>query len=66
MRNQCYCVRCLISTELHLSVFSAKTICSKKDVNRYFEHTLISYFVKKMSEHRYDIRISEAVLIRIR
>ena len=37
-----------------------------KDVNRYFEHTLISYFVKKMSEHRYDIRISEAVLIRIR
>ena len=58
-------MRRLISTELHLSVFSAETISSEK-MSRYFEDTLISYFVKKMSKHRCDIRISEAVLIRIR
>ena len=29
-RNQGYCVRRLISTELHLSVFSAETISSEK------------------------------------
>ena len=30
IRNQGYCVRRLISTELHLSVFSAETISSEK------------------------------------
>ena len=49
-----------LSTELHLSVFSAETTSSDKmsiDISDTLE---ILYFVKKMSEHRYDIRIWES------
>ena len=49
----------LISTELHLSVFSAETISSGK-VSIDTSDTLIFLFVKNRSEHRYDIRISES------
>ena len=49
----------MISTQLHLSVFSAETISSDK-MSIYILATLeIPYFVKQMSEYRYDIRISE-------
>ena len=52
----------LISTELHLSIFSAQTISSDKmsiDISDTLE---LLNFVKKMSEHRYQ----KSVLIRIR
>ena len=44
----------------HLSVFSAETISSDK-MSIYISDTLeLLYFVKQMSEYRYDIRISES------
>ena len=39
-----------ISTELHLSVFSAETISSDK-MSKDISDTLLLYFVKKMPEH---------------
>ena len=63
MCNQGNCVRCLISndsTELHLSVFRAETICSEKISITILDTLKLLYFVKKISEHRYAIRISES------
>ena len=57
IRNQGNWVRRLISTELHLSVFSAETISSDK---MSIDISDTHYLVKNMSEHRYDIRISES------
>ena len=54
------CVRRLISTELHLSVFSAETISSDKMSKDISDTLKLLYFVKKMSEHRYDLRILES------
>ena len=49
-----------MATELHLSVFNAETISSDL-MSIYIPDTLkLLYFVKKMTEHRYDIRISES------
>ena len=45
----------LISSGLHLSVFGPKTISSDKGQYIFWTH-----FNKKMSEHRYDIRVSES------
>ena len=49
-----------MSTELHLPVFSAETISSDKMSKDISDTLLLLYFVKKMSEHRYDIRIFES------
>ena len=48
------------STELHLSVFSVETIGSDKMSIDISDTLKLLYFVKKISEHRYDIRISES------
>ena len=53
-------MRRLISTELHLSVFSAETISSDKMSIDISDTLYLLYFVKKMSEHRYDIKTSES------
>ena len=53
-------MRRLISTELHLSVFIAETISSDK-MSIDISDTLLNS-VKKMSEHQYDIRISESCI----
>ena len=48
-----------MSSELHLSVFGTETISTDKctiDIS----DTLKLHFVKKISEHRYDIRVSES------
>ena len=49
-----------ISTELHLSVFSTETISSDKMSIDILDTLQLLYFEKQMSEHRYDIRISES------
>ena len=46
--------------ELHLSVFSAETSSSDMMSIDIFDTLQLLYFVKKMLEHRYDIRISES------
>ena len=50
----------MISTELHLSVFSAETISSEKMSIDISDTLKLLYFVKKMSERRYDIRLLES------
>ena len=50
----------MVSTELHLSVFSAETISSDKMSINISDTLYKLYFVKKMSEHRFDIRILES------
>ena len=58
----------LISVELHLSVFGTETISSDKRSIDISDTLLLLYFVKKMSELRYDIRLSESCVdpLRIR
>ena len=54
----------MISTELHLSVFSAEKINSDK-MSIDISDTLSSlYLSRKMLKHRYDIRISESCVDR--
>ena len=53
-------MRRLISTELNLSVFSAETLSSDKMSIDISDTLQLLYFVKKMSEHRYDMSISES------
>ena len=58
--NQDNCVHRLISSELHLFVLGTETISSDKRTIYISDAFLLLYFVKKMSEHRYDIRVSES------
>ena len=53
-------MRSMISTELHFSIFSTETISSDKKSIDISDTLQLLYFVKQMSEHRYDIRISES------
>ena len=46
--------------ELHLSIYSHETISSDKMSTDISDTLLLLYFVKKMLEYRYDIRISES------
>ena len=51
---------CLISTALLLSAFGTEKISSDKRTIDISGTLQLLYFVKKMSEHRYDIRVSES------
>ena len=48
-----------MSSELHLSVFGTEMISSDKRSIDISDTLLLLYFVNKMSENRYEIRISE-------
>ena len=50
----------MISSELQLSVFGTETISSDKRTIDISDTLQLLYFVKKMSEYRYDIRVSES------
>ena len=50
----------IVSSELHLSVFGTETISSDKRPIDISDTLQLLYFVKKMSEYRYDIRVSES------
>ena len=50
----------MISSELHLSVFGTEMISSDKRSIDISDTLWLRYFVNKMLEHRYDIRISES------
>ena len=58
--HQGNCVHRLISSELHVSVLGTKTISSDKETMDISDTLLLLYFVKIVSEHRYDIRVSES------
>ena len=61
------CVHCLISPDIHLSVFNGtETIRSDKRSIDISNTPYLLYFVKKVSEHLYGIRVSETVFIRFR
>ena len=53
------CIHCMISPDLPVSVFGTEVFSSDLRSIDILVTLQLLYFVKKMSEHQYDIRVAE-------